>query len=166
MREIRIIAALAIAMMAFVVGALLWTVASAKTGPLDEQAARRIDRLCGFEVQCKVRLADLFEGNWDTFYEFGVGVDQSTMDDVLGTHQVKRADRQRTLVLMKGTHVVAAEHETYGVQQPLAGQIEFIDEHHREQSWVKFSRDTRLRVSTFRAGDTKASYYVLIAQEP
>jgi hypothetical protein len=166
MREIRIIAALAVAMVLFVVGALLWSVASAKAGPLDAQAVRRIDRLCGFETQCKVRLGDLFDGDWDAFYEFGVGVDQATMDSVLGTHQVKRADRQRTLVLMNGSRVVAAEHETYGVQQPLAGQIEFVDEHHREQSWAKFSRETRMRVTTFHAGDTKGNYYVLTAQAP
>jgi len=152
-------------MVVFVLGALLWSLASARAGPLDAQAVRRIGRLCGFEARCEVRLSDLFDGDWDTLYEFGVGVDQSTMDSALGTHRVKRAGGQRTLVLLKDDRVVAAEHERYGAQQPLAGQIEFMDEHHREQSWVKYSRDMLLRVSAFRVADTKGTYYVLTADQ-
>ena len=168
MREIRIIAGIAVALIAFVAGAFVWSIISATAGPLDSQAVRRIERQCGFQAECKVRMGDLFTGDWDKFYEFGVGVDQETIDTALGTHRVKRAERQRTLVLMKEGHVVSAEHENYGVEQPLDGQVEFEDEHHREQSWVSYGREDVLRVSTFRADPKKGngSYYVLSAVEP
>jgi hypothetical protein len=167
MREIRIIAGIAIALILFVAGAFVWSLVTAKTGPMDAQAVRRIERQCGFQSECKVHLGDLFDGDWDTFYEFGVGVEQPTIDSVLGTHQVRRADGQRTLVLMKGGHVLTSEHEAYGTEQPLAGQIEFANEHHREQGWVKYGRDSLLRVSTFRtdASKGKGTYYVLAAEE-
>jgi hypothetical protein len=167
MREIRIIAAIAVALLLFVVGAFIWTVVTAKTGALDAQAVRRIERQCGFQAECKVRLGDLFNGDWDTFYEFGVGVEQPVINSVLGTREVKRADGQRILVLMKDSNVVASEHEAYGTAQPLAGQIEFANEHHREQGWVKYDRDSFLRVTTFRVDPSqgKGSYYVLAADE-
>lgn len=168
MREIRIIAGIAVALIVFVAVSFVWTMISATAGPLDSQAVRRIERQCGFQAECKVRLGDLFSGDWDTFYEFGVGVDQATIDNALGTHRVKRSEHQRTLVLMKEGHVISAEHENYGVEQPLDGQVEFEDEHHREQSWVSYGRDSVLRVSSFRADPTKGkgSYYVLSAVEP
>jgi len=167
MREIRIIAGIAIALVLFVVGAFVWSMLTAKAGAMDAQAVRRIERQCGFQAECKVRLGDLFDGDWDTFYEFGVGVEQPTIESVLGVDRVKRANGQRTLVLMKDGHVFASEHEAYGVEQPLAGQIEFANEHHREQGWVKYNRDTFLRVSMFRSDPSKGkgSYYVLAAEE-
>jgi len=168
MREIRIIAGIAIALVLFVVGAFVWSTVTAKAGPMDSQAVRRIDRQCGFQSECKVRLGDLFDGSWDTFYEFGVSVEQPTINSVLGTQQVKRADLQRTLVLMKDGHVVSSEHEAYGVEQPLAGQIEFATEYHREQGWVKYGRDSVLRVATFHTDSPKGkgTYYVLSEVEP
>lgn len=168
MREIRIIAGIAVALIVFVAVAFVWSMISSTTGPLDAQAVRRIDRQCGFQAECKVRLGNLFSGDWDTFYEFGVGVDQATIDSVLGTDRVKRADHQRTLVLMKDGRIVSAEHENYGVLQPLNGQVEFEDEHHREQSWVSYSPDSILRVASFRADPAKGkgSYYVLSAVAP
>ena len=167
MREIRIIAGIAIALILFVAAALVWSMVSATTGALDAQAVRRIERQCGFQAACKVRLGDLFSGDWDTFYEFGVSVDQATINQVLGTDRVKRAPNQRTLVLVKQGHIVASEREAYGAQGPLEGQIEFENEHHREQSWVSFGRESVLRVSTFRADPAKdkGSYYVLSAEE-
>lgn len=168
MREIRIIAGIAIALVLFVVGAFMWSMVTAKTGAMDAQAVRRIERQCGFQAECKVRLGDLFGGDWDTFYEFGVGVEQPTIDSALGTRGVKRADGQRTLVLMKDHHVLNSEREAYGVEQPLAGQIEFENEHHREQSWVKYGRDAWLRVRAIRIDQAqeRGSYYVLTAVEP
>lgn len=168
MREIRIIAGIAVALILFVAVALVWSMISATAGPLDSQAVRRIERQCAFQAECKVRLGDLFRGDWDRFYEFGVGVDQATIDSALGTNRVKRSERQRTLVLMKEGRIVSAEHENYGVEQPLDGQVEFEDEHHREQSWVSYDRNTVLRVSSFRADPVKGkgSYYVLSAVEP
>ena len=167
MREIRIIAAIAVALLLFVVGAFIWSVVTAKTGALDAQAARRIERQCGFQAECKVELGNLFDGDWDTFYEFGVGVDQATIEGALGVDRVKRANGQRTLVLMKDGHVFASEHEAYGKDQPLAGQIEFATEHHREQGWVKYSRESVLRVSTYRIDPPqgKSFYYVLGTEE-
>ena len=167
MREIRIIAGLAIALMLFVIGAFVWSMLTAKTGPMDAQAVRRIERQCGFQAECKVRLGDLFDGDWDTLYEFGVGVEQPTMESVLGVERIKRASGQRTLVLMKDGHVLASEHEAYGIQQPLAGQIEFANEHHREQGWVKYGRDSVLRVTMFRSDSSKGngSYYVLATED-
>jgi len=167
MREIRIIAAITVALLVFVVGAFVWSMVTAKTGAMDAQAVRRIERQCGFQAECKVRLGDLFDGAWDTFYEFGVGVDQPTIEAVLGVDRVKRADGQRTLVLMKDRHVVASELEAYGVAQPLAGQIEFANEHDREQGWVKYERDSVLQVTTFRSDPSngKGSYYVLAAED-
>ena len=167
MREIRIIAGLAIALMLFVVGAFVWSMLTAKTGPMDAQAVRRIERQCGFHAECKVRLGDLFDGDWDTLYEFGVGVEQPTMESVLGVDRIKRASGQRTLVLMKDGHVLASEREAYGIQQPLAGQIEFANEHHREQGWVKYGRDSVLRVTMFRSDSSKGngSYYVLAVED-
>ena len=166
MREIRIIAGIAVALIVFVAVSFVWTMATATAGPLDAQAVRRIERQCGFQAECKVQLGNLFSGDWDTFYEFGVGVDQATIDSALGTNRVKRANHQRTLVLMKDGRIVTAEHENYGTQQPLAGQVEFEDEHHREQRWVSYDRNTFLRVSSFRADPAKGSYYVLTAVEP
>ena len=168
MREIRIIAGIAVALIVFVAVSFVWTMATATAGPLDSQAVRRIERQCGFQAECKVRLGDLFGGDWDTFYEFGVGVDQTAINAALGTHRVKRSEHQRTLVLMKEGHIVSAEHENYGTLQPLDGQVEFEDEHHREQSWVSYDRDTVLRVRSVRADPAKGkgSYYVLTAIEP
>lgn len=168
MREIRIIAGIAVALIVFVAVSFVWTMATATAGPLDSQAVRRIERQCGFQAECKVRLGDLFGGDSDTFYEFGVGVDQTAIDAALGTHRVKRWEHQRTLVLIKGGHTVSAEHENYGTLQPLDGQVEFEDEYHREQSWVSYDRDTVLRVRSVRADPAKGkgSYYVLTAVEP
>ena len=168
MREIRIIVGIAVALIVFVAVSFVWSMLSATAGPLDSQAVRRIDRQCGFQAECKVRLGNLFSGDWDTFYEFGVGVDQATIDRTLGTDRVRHANHQRILVLMKDGRIVSAEHEAYGVLQPLSGQVEFEDEHHREQSWVSYGRDSTLRVSSFRADPTtgKGSYYVLSAVEP
>ena len=167
MREIRIVAGIAVALILFVAASFVWSMLSATAGPLDSQAVRGIERQCGFQAECKIRMGELFSGDWDTFYEFGVGVDQATIDSALGTHQVKHSEHQRTLVLMKGGHIVSAEHENYGVEQPLDGQVEFEDEHHREQSWVSYGRENVLRVRIFRADPTKGrgSYYVLSAVE-
>ena len=167
MREIRIIAAIAGALVLFVVGALIWTLLTAKAGAMDAQAARRIERECGFQAECKVRLGDLFDGDWDTLYEFGVGVDQTTMEAALGVDRVKPAKGKRTLVLMKDGHVFTSEHEAYGEGTPLAGQIEFASEHHREQGWVKYDHESVLRVTTFRIDPAqgKGSYYVLSAED-
>ncbi len=168
MREKRVIATIAVLMILFVTGCFIWYTASKKSGPLDEQAVRRIERICGFQAECKVQLGDLFGGDWDTFYEFGVAVDQPTINGALGVRGIQRAERMRTMVLMDGSRVMATEHERYGMKQPLDGQIEFVGEHHRDDGWVRYKRDTWLRARAFHivSPTEEGTYYVLSEEEP
>jgi hypothetical protein len=168
MREFRIIAAVVLILLVVVVVAFVWSLGPGGKGRMETTAAQRIELLCGFKAVCKVRLGDLFGGDWDTLYEFGVGVPQSAVNQTLGTDRVKVEDMKRTLVLTRDGRVVASEHQRYGVEQPLDGQVEFADEHHREQSWVKYGRDTWLWVRTFHteAAQGHGTYYVLSVEDP
>jgi hypothetical protein len=160
----RIIAAIVLVGLVVVLGSFFWSLWMPGAGRLDAVAARRIHQQCGFNAECKVRVGDLFDGNWDTVYEFGYSVSQKEIDRVLGAHIVRARDLQRVLVFERNSHVIRVEYANGGVEKPLEGEIEFEAEHHREQSWMRYGHDDWVRVNSFRVDPADAhsgTYYVL-----
>jgi hypothetical protein len=88
MREFRVIAAIAIVALVFVIAGLISVDVFTDHDGMDRTASRHIEQICGFQRDCKGRIGDLVPGNWDTFYEFGVGVPQGEVDRVLGSNRV------------------------------------------------------------------------------
>jgi hypothetical protein len=169
MREFRIIAGIVLVGLVVVIAYFAYSfISESQAGRLDSLAVHRIDELCGYQAFCKVRPRDLFPGEWDTFYEFGVGVSQDEIDAVLGPNAVKAADLQRTLVLTRAGRVVATEHENDGVERALSGEVEFLDEHHRENRWVKCDANTWLTVAKYKVDPSQGSgtYYTLTPDDP
>ena len=146
---VRILAAVTLILFAVVLGFFLWSLFSPQAGRLDAYASARIRRLCGFSRPCSVRIGDLFQGDWDTFYEFGAAVPQAEIDSTLHSTQVHRVEGKRTLVLTRVGHIVASENAAFGADKPFDGEIEFEDERHREEHIVRYGRTTPLRVTSF-----------------
>jgi hypothetical protein len=164
MLAFRIIAAIAIVLLLAVLGNFFWSLIMPGAGRVDAVAARRIRQVCGFNSECKVRLGDLFDGNWDTVYEFGYNVSQSEIDQVLGGHIVRAHDLQRVLVFERQGKPIRVQYARGGVEKPLEGEIEFEAEHHREQNWAMYRHDEWVRVNSFRVDPADAgsgTYYVL-----
>jgi hypothetical protein len=165
----RIIAGIALLAVVLVVGGLLWSLFGANSEGMDRIAARRIDQICGFQRECKVRMGDLFAGDWDTFYEFGAGLTQAEVDGVLGAGRARTGDLQRLLVLTRNGKVVSSQLEDGGVETPLDQEVEFDDERHRDRRWVAIQRDTWLRVNRFPVQNAKGAagtFYVLSNETP
>lgn len=146
---VRIFAAVILVLFATVIGFFVWSLFSPQAGRMDAYASVRIRRLCGFSKPCVVRIGDLFQGDWDTFYEFGAAVPQEEIDATLNSTEVHRQDGKRTLVLTRAGHLVASESAAFGADKPFDGEIEFENERHREQHSVRYSRNTLLRVMSF-----------------
>lgn len=164
MLAFRIIAAVVIVLLLVVLGNFFWSLFMPGAGRVDAVAARRIHQVCGFNSECKVRIGDLFDGKWDTFYEFGYNVSQSEIDRALGGHIVRAKDLQRVFVFELNGQPTRVQYAKVGVEKPLEGEIEFGAEHHREQSWAMYRHDEWVRVYSFRVdpSDTNSgSYYVL-----
>ena len=149
MGVVRMLAAVTLILFAVVVGFFLWSLFSPQAGRMDAYASARIRRLCGFSRPCTVRLGDLFQGDWDTFYEFGAAVPQAEINATLHSTQVLKHDLQRTLVLTRNGKIVAMENAAFGIEKPFDGEIEFGDERHREEHLVRYGRNTPLRVTSF-----------------
>ena len=149
MGVVRIFAAITLLLFAVVISVFLWSLFSPQAGRMDAYASARIRRLCGFTRPCSVRIGDLFQGDWDTFYEFGAAVPQADIDATLHSTLVRRIDGKRTLVLTRAGRIVATENAAFGAERPFDGEIEFEDERHREQHIVRYSRNTPLRVTSF-----------------
>ena len=149
MGVVRVLAAITGVLFAAVIGVFLWSLFSPQAGRMDAYASARIRRLCGFSRPCSVRIADLFQGDWDTFYEFGAAVPQSQIDATLHSNVVRGIEGKRTLVLTRAGRIVATENAAFGADKPFDGEIEYGDERHREQHIVRFGRDTPLRVTSF-----------------
>lgn len=164
MGVIRTLAAVTVLLFAAVIGVLLWSLFSPQAGRMDPYASARIRRLCGFSRPCTVRIGDLFQGDWDTFYEFGAAVPQAEIDTTLHSSLVRQQKGRRTLVLTRSGRVTATEDAAFGADKPLDGEIEFEDELHREEHIVRYSRDTLLRVTSFPTEPTAGGngiFYVL-----
>ena len=146
---VRTLAAITVVLFAVVLSFFLWSLFSPQAGRMDEYASARIRRLCGFSRPCSVRIGDLFQGDWDTFYEFGAAVPQADIDSTLHTTQVHRVEGKRTLVLTRVGRIVATENAAFGADKPFDGEIEFEDERHREEHIVRYGRATSLRVTSF-----------------
>jgi hypothetical protein len=169
MLAFRIIAGLVIVLLLVVLGNFFWSLFMPGAGRVDAVAARRIHQVCGFNSECKVRVGDLFDGHWDTFYEFGYEVPQSEIDQVLGAHIVRAHDLQRVLVFERDGHAIRVQYSNGGIEKPLEGEIEFGAEHHREQNWAMYRHDDWVRVNSFRvdpADTSSGSYYVLSSMNP
>lgn len=149
MGVVRILAAVTLILFAVVIGIFLWSLFLPQAGRMDAYASARIRRLCGFTRPCSVRVGDLFEGDWDTFYEFGAAVPQADMDAILHSNLVHKVDGKRVLVLTRGGRIVATENAAFGAEKPFDGEIEFEDERHREEHTVRYSRNADLRVTSF-----------------
>ena len=167
----RIIVVVVLVMLVLVLGSFFWTLLAPGAGRVDAVASHRIYQLCGFEAQCKVRIGDIFGGDWDTFYEFGEEVPQATIDRVLGDHTVQAKDLQRVLVFARNGHVSQVKYAQSGVDNPFEGQIAFESERHREQRVVRYDHDTELRVTAYPvdpANKRRGIYYVLstVGAEP
>jgi hypothetical protein len=160
MRAFRFFAFLCLVGVLWVVGALIWSLFSPTASRMDTFATARIRKLCGYESNCKVRLGDLFEGDWDTVYIFGAGVSQKEIDAILGPGYVRAGNSERIVVLERKSHILRAEHSTDQSRRPVDGQIEFEDEDHREQRIVRYSRDASLRVMGFPV-EPHGTFYVL-----
>ncbi len=167
MGVVRILAAVTVILFAAVIGVFLWSLFSPQAGRMDAYASARIRRLCGFSRPCKVRIGDLFQGDWDTFYEFGAAVPQARINATLHSSLVHAIEGKRTLVLTHAGRIVATENAAFGAEKPFDGEIEFADEHHREQHIVRYSRDTPLRVTSFPTEPIAGGngiFYVLSAE--
>ncbi len=149
MGVVRVLAAVTFLLFAVVIGVFLWSLFSPQAGRMDAYASARIRRLCGFSRPCRVHIGDLFQGDWDTFYEFGAAVPQAEIDATLHSNLVHSVDGKRTLVLTRAGHIVAMENAAFGADKPFDGEIEFEDERHREQHVVRYGRNTPLRVTSF-----------------
>jgi len=160
MRAFRFLAFLCLLGILWVVGALVWSLVSPAASRMDTYASARIRKLCGYESNCKVRVGDLFEGDWDTVYIFGAGVSQKEIDAVLGPGYVRAGNRERIVVLERKNHILRAEHSPAMGRRPVDGQIEFEDEDHREQRIVRYTRDVWLRVMSFPI-EPRGTFYVL-----
>ena len=143
-----------------------WLLVRGKADGMDAQAVRRIERECGFEAACKVRLGDLFQGNWDTFYEFPVGISQAQVNMALGSDEVRVQDSTRTLVLTRQGRVVAHEAEPVDPRRTMNGEI-LIADAHSSDGIVKLDRDTWLRVLAFPvdAGKKRGTAYQLTTED-
>jgi len=163
----RIIAFVALGLLVLVLGSFLWTLLFPGAGQVDSVASRRIYQLCGFEAECKVRIGDIFNGNWDTFYEFGEDVPQEQIDQVLGSHVVLAKPRQRILVFVRYGHVVLVKYSP-ATERPFEGQIAFESERHREERVVRYLHNTELRVTAYPVDASSRRhgvYYVLSSVE-
>jgi hypothetical protein len=169
MLAFRIIAAIVIVLLLAVLGNFFWSLFMPGAGRVDAVAARRIHQVCGFNSECKVRIGDLFDGSWDTVYEFGYDVPQSQIDQVLGGHIVQARDLQRVLVFERNGQPIRVQYAKGGIEKPLEGEIDFGAEHHREQNWAMYRHDDSVRVNSFRVDPSDAnsgSYYVLSSMNP
>jgi len=160
MRLLRFLALLCIPGVLWVVGSLLWSVIFPTTSRMDAYAAARIRNVCGYQANCKVGVADLFEGDWDTVYVFGARVSQQEIDQILGRGFVRAHDRRRIVVLERNHRIVRVEDSPVPTGTPHEGQIEFEDEDHREQRIVRYDRGDVLRVTGFPL-ESKGTFYVL-----
>jgi hypothetical protein len=164
MLAFRIIAAAVVVALVFVLGAVVWSLSVPGVVGLDATAARRITQICGFSAACKVKIDNLFEGDWDTFYAFGADVPQEEVDSALGPGRIRVGERQRLLVLTKGGRVVTSQHEDESVQRVREREVQFDDEGDRDRHWIGIRRGTVLRVNKYpigQAGGRGGSYYVL-----
>ncbi len=146
---VRTLAAVTFVLFAAILGVFLWSLFSPQAGRMDAYASARIRRLCGFSRPCSVRIGDLFQGDWDTFYEFGAAVPQTQIDSTLHSTLVHRIEGKRTLVLTRVGRIVATENAAFGADKPFDGEIEFEDERNREERIVRYGRTTALRVTSF-----------------
>jgi hypothetical protein len=162
----RVIAAVVLVLLAVVVGTFFWSILSPAAGRLDAIASRRIHQTCGFNAECKVRIGDLYDGNWDTFYEFGEEVPQAQVTAILGSSMVAVRPHQRIVVMARDGHPMKVDYAKKTQVQPVDGEIEFESERHREQRAVRYPRTTWLQVSQYpvdSSGQQHGTYYVLSA---
>ena len=134
---VRTLAAVTFVLFAAILGVFLWSLFSPQAGRMDAYASARIRRLCGFSRPCSVRIGDLFQGDWDTFYEFGAAVPQAQIDSTLHSTEVHRIEGKRTLVLTRAGRIVATENAAFGADKQFDGQIEIEDERNRQEHIVR-----------------------------
>jgi len=127
------------------IGYAVFREAHPSPGPFDKEAAQRIRKLCGSRTDCQVRLHDLSERDWDTFYSFGPGTTDETVTRALGTGISLDHDLERAVVLTKHGHIVFSAAEIQGVEHPIAGQVDILCGP-PNQPFVRCSSDALLQV--------------------
>lgn len=143
----RSLPALVVVCMVVLGGATLLTLDYRSPGRIDSKAAERIRASCGTRVPCELRLGDLVGGPWDRFYEFSPAAPQTTVDQVLGTHEVHIAPLQRILVLMKDGEVERRQYAHSGQGQPLPNEIVFAEiSAGAHPGWVGYKPDALFTV--------------------
>jgi hypothetical protein len=164
-REIKVIIAVTAVLACVVLIGFLWNAFSPDAGRMDMLIAAKIHGLCDMRADCKVRIGDMLEGDWDTFYEFGSEVSQDTINQTLNTRRIRTHRRERIYALVKEGKVIASSHGPYGVDTPDKGEVEFEEEHHREQHIVRYDHDTLLRITTYQH-PPNGEFYVLTSKLP
>ena len=136
-----------------------------RAGHLDAYAVSRILSTCHWQSQCIIRVGDLFQGDWDTFHEFGPAIPQAQVDRILRPASVQKGDTTtRLLVLTRDGRVIQSEREATGTGLPLDGEVDFGGERYRNESIIQFTRSTRLEVNAFPTRDSAGhdgTFYVL-----
>ena len=165
MRPLQIAGIALLVALALALASYFWTLAaSPQAGRMDGLAVSRIRSACRFQALCTVRMGEIFVGDWDTFYEFGTDVPQSDVDQALGSARVRKAESQRLVVLTRNGHILSSEREPSGANVPLDGEVEFGDEHHREDKTVVLSPGSLLQVDSFpitNSAGHAGTFYVL-----
>ena len=166
MRILRTLALLPVVLIAVALIAFTWSYSRPpRAGHLDAYAVSRILSMCHWQSQCIVRAGDLFEGEWDTFHEFGPAIPQSQVDRILRPASVARGDDgKRLLVLTRDGRIIQSEHEATGIGMPLDGEVDFGGERYRSESIIQYTRNTRLEVNAFPTHDStghEGTFYVL-----
>jgi hypothetical protein len=134
-------------------------------GSIDRAAVKRIQILCGSRKDCEVTLKDIFQGDWDTFYEFSYSVSQKEVDRVLGSRAVRVSDLQRVLVFERAGKIVGKGYGDSGQGQPLANEVDFSGALADGAPGLKYDSEARFKVvacDTKEGGPYGGTYYLLI----
>ena len=164
MRIFRLIGLLVILAVVWVIGGLLWSLVAPVSSRMDEYAASRIHRECGWSANCKIKAGDLFEGKWDTVFVFAAGTTQQQLDLILGRGNVAAGPTERIVVLENEHHILRAERAAESTGKPIDGEIKFEDDEHRPQQIVRYDRDQWLRVIGFPI-EPSGRFFVLTATD-
>ncbi|SNT20147.1 hypothetical protein SAMN05421770_105120 [Granulicella rosea] len=160
-REIRFVIVGTILLVAGVLGGILWRVLAPDSDNMDKTAAAHIVRLCNQRVDCRVQAGDLFDGDWDTLYVIGSQVSQKGINAALGTYFLRSRDNTRIFALVKDGKIVQSQHLAYGADAPLDGELEFEEEHNREQRIARYDRNTWLQITVYPNQNGGGIFYVL-----
>ena len=147
MREYRIIAAFTAILVVVLAIYFFTNLIDPGAGELDELAAHRIATSCAYRQECKVNLRDLFDGDWDTLWEFAPGVTQQQLQSAVPGIALNAPSGKRLLVLVRNSTVAAHAYEPVSTT-PIDHQLIFEDAARDTPAIVHYPRDTWLWVQS------------------